>query len=85
MPIPGKDQLRNESVAAIHLSSDVHHCGKVKGYPRGHTVSLKLLNSTMSPADNVENIDVERFNELNITLRESKDYALAYLSGKIEE
>ena len=80
-PMPSDHKIRRGSTAVISTNFS-GHTGAVKGPPKAGTAQVDVIGKTLLPGDKIIGIDIERYNELNIVLLQSKNYVVSYLSLK---
>ena len=78
--VPSREKLRPHSEVRIH-SKAVTHTGVVKGSVIAGMGKV-AIRGAMPQKGSIVAVDIEKFNELNIKLLETKIYAVKYLSGK---
>ena len=78
-PVPSKYKLRKGSTARIHTTC-TDHAGEMRGWQRGTLKKMDVLGEPLPEGKPVQVVDVERYNEMNVSLLESKIYAVSYLS-----
>ena len=77
---PSRDKLRAHSELRIHSTGSTR-TGVVKGTVIAGLAKI-AIKGAMPQGGQIQAVDVEKFNELNIKLLESKLYAVKYLCGK---
>ena len=78
VPKPARYKLRRGSTTRVQTHARAHQ-GSVESISKTGTAKV-YMDSSMGDDDIVEAIDVERYNELNIRLKETTRYGAEYLS-----